>query len=87
MNSCLQALMKQRSFRDVIKLLDGHQTYVEAYASFYQTTNVPSSLGNDIFNLQNNQVDLQPEEVNFCFTIFSCVTSGAHSKKYFQRVL
>ena len=52
---CQQSLMKHKSFRQLTDLLAGHSTYTEAYAAFLQTENVPVSLEEDIFRLQQHQ--------------------------------
>ena len=39
----------------VSELLAGHETYTEAYAEFLQAENIPSSLEEDIFRLQQLQ--------------------------------
>ena len=52
---CQQSLMKHKSFRQLTDLLAGHSTYAEAYAAFLQTENVPVSLEEDIFRLQQHQ--------------------------------
>ncbi len=60
---CQQSLMKHKSFRQVSDLLAGHETYTEAYAEFLQAGNVPSSLEEDIFRLQQHQ---QPANDEVC---------------------
>ena len=52
---CQQSLMKHKSFHQLTDLLAGHSTYTEAYAAFLQTENVPVSLEEDIFRLQQHQ--------------------------------
>ena len=52
---CQQSLMKHKSFHQLTDLLAGHSTYTEAYATFLQTENVPVSLEEDIFRLQQHQ--------------------------------
>lgn len=44
--------MKHKNFRQVTELLAGHETYTEAYAEFLQAEDIPSSLEEDIFCLQ-----------------------------------
>ena len=47
--------MKYKTFHQLTDLLAGHSTYTEAYAEFLQTGNVPTSLEEDIFRLQQHQ--------------------------------
>ena len=47
--------MKHKSFYQLTDLLAGHSTYTEAYADILQTGNVPASLEEDIFHLQQHQ--------------------------------
>lgn len=46
--------MQHKAFHHVSELLAGHATYVEAYAEFLQTGNIPLSL-EDIFRQQQLQ--------------------------------
>ena len=52
---CQQSLMEHRSFRQVSELLAGNETYSEAWAEFLHSENIPSSLEEDIFRLQQYQ--------------------------------
>ena len=61
---CQQSLMKHKSFRQVTDLLAGHETYTQAYAEFLQAGNIPSSLEEDIFHLQQHQQQANADEVN-----------------------
>lgn len=58
---CRQSLMQHKSFRQMSELLAGCETYAEAYAVFLQSGNVPPSLENDIFRLQQ-QADQLSED-------------------------
>lgn len=61
---CQQSLMKHKSFRQVTDLLAGHETYTQAYAEFLQAGDIPSSLEEDIFHLQQHQQQGSADEVN-----------------------
>ena len=52
---CCQSLMKYKPFRDIRELKTGFDTFAEAYADFLQSGNVPRSLEQDIFRLQQHQ--------------------------------
>ena len=52
---CRQSLMKYKPFRDIRELKRGFDTFAEAYADFLQSGNVPRSLEQDIFRLQQHQ--------------------------------
>ena len=58
---CRQMLMQHKAFRHMSDLLAGHQTYAEAYAEFLQTGNIPISLEDDIFRLQQLQDSTENE--------------------------
>ena len=58
---CRQFLMQNQCFRNVTDLLSGHQTYVEAYAAFLHTGNIPLSLEDDVYHLQQ-QAQHQSDE-------------------------
>lgn len=45
-------LMQHKAFRQMSDLLAGHEMYAEAYANFLVTENIPPSLEEDIFRLQ-----------------------------------
>ena len=47
--------MKYKPFRDIRELKTGFDTFAEAYADFLQSGNVPRSLEQDIFRLQQHQ--------------------------------
>lgn len=65
---CQQSLMKHKSFRQISDLLADHNTYTEAYADFLLAGNIPSSLEEDVFRLQ------QQENEEVClFSIAKCV--------------
>jgi len=49
---CRQMLMQHKAFRQMSDLLAGHEMYAEAYANFLATENIPPSLEEDIFRLQ-----------------------------------
>ena len=61
---CQQSLMKHKSFRQVTNLLAGHETYAQAYAEFLQTGDIPPSLEEDIFRLQQYQEQANADEVH-----------------------
>ncbi len=65
---CRQSLMQHKAFRQVSELLAGHETYADAYAEFLQTGNIPPSLEEDIFRLQQLQAsqDTTDNEVIHC---------------------
>ena len=52
---CRQSLMQHKCFRQMSELLAGCETYAEAYTSFLQSGNVPASLADDIFRLQQHE--------------------------------
>ena len=54
---CRQSLMQHKSFRQMTELLMGFETYTEAYAAFLQSADVPASLSEDIFRLQQQNND------------------------------
>ena len=45
---CEQKLMLQKPFRDESQLLNGHDSFTEAYADYLNTGNVPACLWDDI---------------------------------------
>ena len=53
--------MQNQYFRKVTNLLSGHQTYVEAYAAFLHTGNIPLSLEDDVYRL-HQQAQPQSDE-------------------------
>jgi hypothetical protein len=53
---CRQSLMQHKSFRIVDDLLNGHTTFVDAYAAYLQSGSVPPSLEDDIQRLQQHSV-------------------------------
>ena len=61
---CQQSLMKHKNFHQFTDLLAGHETYAQAYAEFLQTGDIPSSLDEDIFRLQQHQQQANADEVN-----------------------
>ena len=69
---CRHSLMQYKSFRQMNELLAECETYAEAYAVFLQSGNVPPSLENDIFLLQQ-QTDEQSQdpdtEVGYFITV------------------
>ena len=60
---CQQSLMKHKSFRKVIDLLAGHETYVEAYSYFLHAGNIPHSLEEDILRLQQHHQSTDTDEI------------------------
>ena len=65
---CHQSLMQHKTFRQVSELLAGHETYAQAYTEFLQTGNIPPSLEEDIFRLQQLQSTqaATQNEVRYC---------------------
>lgn len=61
---CQQSLMKHKNFQQFTDLLAGHETYTQAYAEFLQTRDIPSSLEEYIFHLQQHQPQANADEVN-----------------------
>ena len=58
--------MKCKPFREINELKSGFDTFTEAYAEILQSGNVPRSLEQDIFRLQQHQsssVAVEDEEV------------------------
>ena len=66
---CRQSLMQHKAFRHFSELLAGHNTYAEAYAEFLQTGNIPPTLEEDIFRLQQLEASQETTqiEVNLYF--------------------
>ena len=56
---CRQSLMQHKPFRDFNELKAGHDSFTDAYADFLQSGNIPRSLEQDIFRLQQHH---QPAE-------------------------
>ena len=61
---CRQKLMLHKPFRQQEELLAGSDTFEAAYASFLQSGNVPPSLEDDIYRLEQQQQSQQPTEDN-----------------------
>ena len=51
--------MLHKPFRDINELKAGHDCFTDAYADFLQSGNIPRSLEQDIFRLQQHH---QPAE-------------------------
>ena len=52
-------------------LLAGHETYTDAYLEFLETANIPSSLEEDIFRLQQLQASQDnDQEVSQCHKLY-----------------
>ena len=51
---CRQSLMQHKPFRDISELKTGFNSFTEAYADFLQSGNIPRSLEQDIFRLQQH---------------------------------
>ena len=49
---CRQSLMRHKYFRQLNNLLDGSDSYVDAYAAFLQSSLVPPCLEDDLHKLQ-----------------------------------
>ena len=49
---CCQLLMQHKTLWEVNQLKVGHVTFAEAYATFFQSGDIPRSLEADIFRLQ-----------------------------------
>ena len=49
---CCQLLMQHKTLWEVNQLKAGHVTFAEAYATFFQSGDIPRSLEADIFRLQ-----------------------------------
>ena len=61
-NYCRQKLMLHRPYRVEQQLLDGHDTFTEAYACYLQTGSIPPCLEDDIHRLE--QQSQHSDEVN-----------------------
>ena len=48
---CRQSLMQHKCFRQMDDLLDGSESYVEAYAAFLQSGHIPPCLEDDVYRL------------------------------------
>uniref|UniRef100_A0A1X7VQH0 ATP-dependent DNA helicase n=1 Tax=Amphimedon queenslandica TaxID=400682 RepID=A0A1X7VQH0_AMPQE len=59
---CRHSLMKCKPFRDINELKCTYDTFTEAYAEFLQSGNVPRSLEQDIFRLQQHQSSAAVED-------------------------
>lgn len=53
--NCRQSLIKHKPFRQISELLAKKDTYTKAYSIYLQSENVPSSLADDIYRLQQNR--------------------------------
>ena len=62
---CRQYLMQHKSFRQINELVDGFQNYTEAYDTFLQSSNIPQSLENDIFQQNSYEQQQQEQQVNY----------------------
>ena len=71
---CRQSLMQHKPFRQLDDLLSGHPTYIDAYAAFLHSGQIPSCLENDMFRLlqllQSNDDDSEETEVRHLSHIF-----------------
>ena len=56
---CRQSLRQHKAFRDINELETGYDSFTDAYADFFQSGNIPRSLEQDIFQLQQHH---QPAE-------------------------
>ncbi len=52
---CRHSPIQHKPFHQVSELLAGHERYIEAYAQFLQTENIPTSL-EDIFRLEQLRI-------------------------------
>ena len=59
---CRQSLMKHKPFRQITDLLAGCETYAAAYAAFLHSGNVPTSLEDDVYRLQQQALQQQSED-------------------------
>ena len=65
---CLQSLMQHKYFRHIDDLLSGYDTYIDAYAAFLQSGQIPPSLEDDMYRLLqhiNNNEDDSETEVSY----------------------
>ncbi len=49
---CHQKLMLHKSFRSVLQLMDGHDSYASVYAAYLRSGSIPACLEDDIHRLQ-----------------------------------
>ena len=61
---CQQKLMLHLPFRRVDQLKGSFTTFTEAYANFLQSSNVPSSLEDDIRRLSEHQMEQDNDVVS-----------------------
>ena len=64
---CRQSLMQHKSFRLLDNLLSGYDNYIDAYAAFLQSGQIPSCLEDDLYRLlQSNEEDSEDSQVSMC---------------------
>ena len=64
---CRQSLMQHKSFRLLDNLLSGYDNYIDAYAAFLQSGQIPSCLEDDLYRLlQSNEEDSEDSQVSLC---------------------
>ena len=64
---CRQSLMQHKSFRLLHNLLSGYDNYIDAYAAFLQSGQIPSCLEDDLYRLlQSNEEDSEDSQVSLC---------------------
>ena len=66
---CLQSLMQHKPFHQMDDLLSGCDNYIDAYASFLQSGQIPPCLKDDMYRLlqllQTNENDTEETEVRY----------------------
>lgn len=79
-NYCRQKLMLHTPFRVEQELLDGHDTFIEAYAYYLQTGNIPPCHEDDIHRLAE-QHSQNSDEVSDHAEVECSVGSTMHLQK------
>ena len=66
---CCLSLITHKPFRRLSELLAGRDTYAETYRIYLQSENIPSSLADDIYRLQQYTQDqcVEDNDVEVCF--------------------
>lgn len=68
---CYQSLMKHKPFHQMSELLAGKDNYAEAYSIFLLCGNVPPSLTDDIYRLQQHTQEqcAKDHHIEVCYSV------------------
>ena len=75
---CRQSLMQHKPFCQLSELLAQHETYAEAYTEFLQTGNIPPTLQEDIFRLQQLEASQETTQNEVNMTVNNCAYYHLH---------